>query len=121
MGKMDESAAELVKRLPIIRRMQQEEEIIWINPDKAGYEKSMENSELTMADVEDAESRLQRFAPVIMWCFPETKERNGAGSGPRDAGASEPEVWKRPERETSAQTGQSSGDRRLGKGKRRYL
>lgn len=77
MGKMDESAAELVKRLPIIRRMQQEEEIIWINPDKAGYEKSMENSELTMADVEDAEARLQRFAPFIMWCFPETKERNG--------------------------------------------
>lgn len=77
MGKMDESAAELVKRLPIIRRMQQEEEIIWINSDKAGYEKSMENSELTMADVEDAEARLQRFAPFIMRCFPETKERNG--------------------------------------------
>lgn len=37
----------------------------------------MNGSELTMADVEDAEARLQRFAPFIMKCFPETRDRNG--------------------------------------------
>ena len=30
-----------------------------------------------MEGVEDAERRLERFAPFIMKCFPETKERNG--------------------------------------------
>ena len=29
------------------------------------------------ADVDDAEQRLKRFAPFIMKCFPETKDRNG--------------------------------------------
>ena len=37
----------------------------------------MEQIELGMEDVEDAERRLERFAPFIMKCFPETKERNG--------------------------------------------
>ena len=36
----------------------------------------MEHIELTMAD-DDAEQRLKRFAPFIMKCFPETKDRNG--------------------------------------------
>ena len=39
--------------------------------------KAMEQIELDMEDVEDAEHRLERFAPFIMKCFPETKERNG--------------------------------------------
>lgn len=30
-----------------------------------------------MEDIDDAEARLLRFAPFIMKCFPETKERNG--------------------------------------------
>ena len=30
-----------------------------------------------MKDVDDAEARLERFAPFIMKCFPETKPRNG--------------------------------------------
>ena len=37
----------------------------------------MEQIELGMEDVEDAERRLERFAPFIMKCFPETKEKNG--------------------------------------------
>ena len=37
----------------------------------------MKHIELTMADVDDAEQRLKRFAPFIMKCFPETKDRNG--------------------------------------------
>ena len=57
--------------------MQQEKEIVWINPDKTDFERSMEGSELTMADVEDAEARLKRFAPFIMRCFPETEDRGG--------------------------------------------
>jgi D-serine dehydratase len=30
-----------------------------------------------MVDIEDAEKRLERFAPMIMKCFPETRDQNG--------------------------------------------
>lgn len=46
-------------------------------PDKSACGEAMEQIELDMEDVEDAEHRLERFAPFIMKCFPETKERNG--------------------------------------------
>ena len=77
MERMADGLTELTKRLPVIKEMQQEKEIVWINPDRTDYEKSMEVSTLTMADVEDAEARLKRFAPFIMRCFPETREKNG--------------------------------------------
>ncbi len=77
MERMADSFTGLAERLPIIKEMQQEKEIVWINPDKTDFERSMEGSELTMADVEDAEARLKRFAPFIMRCFPETEDRGG--------------------------------------------
>lgn len=68
---------ELIKRVPIIQDMQQEKEVVWVNPGKMNFKDSMVNSELTMKDVDDAEARLERFAPFIMKCFPETSDRNG--------------------------------------------
>lgn len=67
----------LIEQNPILEDISKEKEVVWINPKKVDYETSMKNSELTMADINDAESRLQRFAPFIMKCFPETKPRNG--------------------------------------------
>lgn len=67
----------LIKRVPIIQDMQQEKEVVWVNPGKMNFKDSMVNSELTMKDVDDAEARLERFAPFIMKCFPETSDRNG--------------------------------------------
>ncbi len=58
-------------------KMQAAEEVIWINPDKIPFADSKDSCELTMADIDDAEARLQRFAPFIMKCFPETEERGG--------------------------------------------
>ena len=68
---------DLIKENPILDDISKEKEVVWINPKKVDYETSMKNSELTMADIDDAESRLERFAPFIMKCFPETKPRNG--------------------------------------------
>ena len=68
---------DLIKENPILDDISKEKEVVWINPKKVDYETSMKNSELTIADIDDAESRLERFAPFIMKCFPETKERNG--------------------------------------------
>ena len=69
--------SELTEQFPIIKDIQEEKEIVWVNPDKTDYETSMQSQELTLKDIEDAEQRLLRFAPFIMKCFPETKERNG--------------------------------------------
>lgn len=68
---------ELTEQFPILKEIQKEKEIVWINPDKTDYETGMQSSELTMEDIDDAEQRLLRFAPFIMKCFPETKDRSG--------------------------------------------
>ena len=68
---------ELENRFPIIKDIEQEKEVAWINPDKTTMEEAMKTMELSMKDVDDAEARLERFAPFIMKCFPETKPRNG--------------------------------------------
>ena len=68
---------ELESRFPIIKDIEQEKEVAWINPDKTSMEEARKAMELSMKDVDDAEARLERFAPFIMKCFPETKARNG--------------------------------------------
>ena len=68
---------ELEVKFPIVRDLVQEKEVAWINPDKTSMEEARKAMELSMKDVDDAEARLERFAPFIMKCFPETKARNG--------------------------------------------
>ena len=68
---------ELESRFPIIKDIEQEKEVAWINPDKTSMEEARKAMELSMKDVDDAETRLERFAPFVMKCFPETKARNG--------------------------------------------
>ena len=72
----------LKKEHPILQDIADQKEIVWINPDKIECTKAIAECELTMADVEDAEARLARFAPFIMKCFPETKDRNGLIESP---------------------------------------
>ena len=69
--------SELFRQFPLLEEIAAEQEILWINPDKTDFETGMKNTELMMKDIEDAEARLARFAPFIMKCFPETKDRNG--------------------------------------------
>ena len=68
---------ELEIKFPIVRDLAQEKEVAWINPDNTSMEEARKAMELSMKDVDDAEARLERFAPFIMKCFPETKARNG--------------------------------------------
>ena len=65
-----------------IKRAAAEEEQVWINPDLLPAKEAFEKLNITMADIEDAERRLDRFAPFIMKCFPETEERNGQIESP---------------------------------------
>ena len=52
------------------------EEVLWLNPEIKPFE-SINELPLGMSDIKDAESRLERFAPLICALFPETKSENG--------------------------------------------
>ena len=68
---------QLEKNVPVLREIRAGNEVFWMNPEKSGCDEAMRHIELTMEDVEDAERRLQRFAPFIRACFPETEETGG--------------------------------------------
>ena len=61
----------------VIERLSKAEELGWINQKLISWEEAKEQLEITMEDIEEAEERLQRFAPFIMKCFPETVDRQG--------------------------------------------
>lgn len=78
MGAYDE----ILKNNPLVEQMRQGKEVIWINPDKTFFEESMIDCELGSEDIEDAEQRLLRFAPLIQKYFPETRDRDGLIESP---------------------------------------
>lgn len=68
---------ELERRFPVLKELGDEKETVWVNPDQTDFEQGMRGAKLTMADIDDAEARLCRFAPFIAECFPETRGRGG--------------------------------------------
>ncbi len=68
---------ELKDRFPILGEIGEGKEVVWINPDRVSFAESGKDCELKKEDIADAEARLKRFAPFIMRCFPETKDRGG--------------------------------------------
>ena len=60
-------------RSAVVRRLQQEEEFLWCNPDRGGPAAG----DLGPGDIQDAADRLGRFAPLIARCFPETEPAGG--------------------------------------------
>lgn len=64
-----------IMEMPVVKRIVNEEELAWINPGLRPYEEV--SLEVTAEDIEDARRRLDRFAPFIMKCFPETIDRKG--------------------------------------------
>lgn len=57
-------------------------EIAWINPGQVPFETASRSCELTMADIDQAEARLARFAPFLMACFPELRAAEGVIESP---------------------------------------
>lgn len=51
--------------------------VFWMNKHKDNFEEASKKVVYSMADVQDAEARLERFAPFIMQEFPETAPMNG--------------------------------------------
>ena len=58
------------------------EEIFWVNPAKKPYEALKASLPFSHAQIEDAASRLSRFAPFLQIKFPETVPTNGLIESP---------------------------------------
>ena len=78
----DLSMAALLKKDPVLPRVTAAEEVLWLNPGLQSAETALPRMELGMADILDAEARLQRFAPFIRVRFPETAPRGGLIESP---------------------------------------
>lgn len=65
-----------------VREMQLRRESAWINPDRLDAAQALTALPFTRADVDDAEARLERFAPFIKKAFPETAEERGIIESP---------------------------------------
>ena len=72
-----EQVRKLMEENPTVRALAEEREILWLNSKLVSFEKARGGLPLSMADVDDAEARLARFAPFIMKKFPETAEPRG--------------------------------------------
>ena len=71
-----------LKDCPEVEEASRDVESIWINEKLLPFDKCKEALGLTSQDIDDAEARLQRFAPLIMKCFPETEITNGIIESP---------------------------------------
>ena len=70
-----ESLTALEAAVPQLKAIEREEELLWRNP-KMQPDPEV-RTDLTLADIDDAEARLARFAPFLMERFPELRETGG--------------------------------------------
>ncbi len=77
----DQTIEELLKD-PEIQAMARLEETFWRNPGRLPMVDAVKCAELSMADVEDAARRLDRFASYIRTVFPETGPAGGILESP---------------------------------------
>lgn len=80
-----EDFEKMIEEQPVLEKIRCAEETVWLNPNKTAFKESQKSCELAKKDIEDAEARLIRFAPMIEKLFPETGERNGLIESPLEA------------------------------------
>jgi len=67
----------LCNEFPLIKQLQQLEEISWFNPNITSLETALPYVGLDKHDIKDASDRLNRFAPYLAQAFPETAITQG--------------------------------------------
>ena len=122
---MNQELLEKCKNADLLKEVAKGKEVVWINENLEKTEDAMAKINITMADIDDAEARLARFAPFLMKKFPETIPTNGLIESPLTY---IPNMQKKLEehydtksRQNVLKAGQPSGNLRLRKGSRRYL
>ena len=79
-----EYAKEMIERDQVFRDIAEQTETLWINDKLLPFEMTDALCQLVVTDedIEDTERRLQKFAPYIKKCFPETAEDDGLIESP---------------------------------------
>ncbi|GAB6767119.1 D-serine ammonia-lyase [Bacillus cereus] len=72
----------LKEEYPLLNKLIETEEVLWVNPNMEKYETAIKDSPLSEENVKDAKERLKRFASYIAKVFPETKETKGIIESP---------------------------------------
>ena len=62
-----------VNNKELLEQVSEGKEVIWINENQEKTADALAKINITMADIDDAEARLARFAPFIKKVFPETE------------------------------------------------
>lgn len=75
-----ENLETLMHKDPVLEPLRQAQEVVWINPEKTA--ENMRSCELGPRDIDEAEARLLRFAPLIQRYFPQTQPQNGLIESP---------------------------------------
>ena len=73
---------QLIASNPLLTDSRNSEEIFWNNSMYLPVEEAMKQTKYSVADIEDAEARLQRFADFIRVAFPETEATDGIIESP---------------------------------------
>ena len=76
------SIAQWMEEYPIMKEIAALQETAWINPGLLPFDEAMKDCPLTMADVQDASDRLDRFADYFKVAFPETQATGGILESP---------------------------------------
>lgn len=66
----------------VVKKLSEGAELGWVNPKRLLWEEAKGELEVSVKDIDEAEERLNRFAPFIRKCFPETEERQGIIESP---------------------------------------
>lgn len=72
---------EIIAGNRLLQQVQARQEVLWINPEYR-IKPDLTVAGLSIAAIDDAEARLQRFAPYIMAAFPETTATGGLIESP---------------------------------------
>lgn len=77
-------AQRYISQNPVIKKIADKEATAWINPYYLPFETTNAMCQMVVSDedIEDAKARLDRFAPFIKKCFPETEETGGLIESP---------------------------------------
>lgn len=67
---------------PLLKDITALKEAVWINPDRVPCAQAVQEAELTLKDVTEAERRWQRFAAYFTAAFPETRASAGIIESP---------------------------------------
>ena len=71
-----------IRNFPIIEKISECKETVWLNDKKIPFSEAIKNSPLTYEDVRDASARLKRFASYFKVAFPETLATDGLLESP---------------------------------------